>query len=154
MNNKLIFVYIFVALFPLLFIALALGIGSLIGLVSGWYSLQSRYPDQPGEPLLRLRFQSGMMGQARANLRNVLTLSVCPLGLRVGMWRLMGPFCRDFFVPWQEISVERSPTLFGPGARLTFGNPAVGSLFLSGSLIDKLARAAGDHWPEKNRAAA
>jgi hypothetical protein len=152
-NDKLIFVYIAVALFSLLFIALALGIGSLIGLVSGWYSLQSRYPDQPGEPVLKLRFQSGMMGQVRATLRNVLTLSVCPLGLRVGMWRLMGPFCRDFFVPWQEISVERSPTLFGQGARLTFGSPAVGSLFLSGSVADRLARAAGERWPEKTQPA-
>jgi hypothetical protein len=151
MNNKLIFVTIAVALFPLLFIALALGIGSLIGLISGWYSLQSRYPDQPDEPILKLRFQSGMMGQVRANLRNVLTLSACQGGLRVGMWRLMGPFCRDFYVPWQEISVERSPTLFGQGARLTFGSPAVGSLFVSGKLADQLARAAGERWPEKTQ---
>jgi len=149
MNKVTLLVLVFVVLFPLFFTVLALGIGSLIGLVSGWYSLQSRYPDQPGEPILRLRFQSGMMGQARANLRSVLMLSVCPLGLRVGMWRLMGPFCRDFFVPWQEIAVERSPTLFGQGARLTFGSPAVGSLFVSGAVADRLARAAGDRWPEK-----
>jgi len=144
MNKVTLLVLVFVVLFPLFFTVLALGIGSLIGLVSGWYSLQSRYPDQPGEPILRLRFQSGMMGQARANLQSVLMLSVCPLGLRVGMWRLMGPFCRDFFVPWQEIAVERSPTLFGQGARLTFGSPAVGSLFVSGAVADRLARAAGD----------
>ena len=149
MNKVTLLVLVFVVLFPLFFTVLALGIGSLIGLVSGWYSLQSRYPDQPGEPILRLRFQSGMMGQARANLRSVLMLSVCPLGLRVGMWRLMGPFCRDFFVPWQEIAVERSPTLFGQGARLTFGSPAVGSLFVSEAVADRLARAAGDRWPEK-----
>jgi len=152
-SNKLIFVYIFVAVFPLLFIALALGIGSLVGFASGWYSLQSRYPDQPGEPLLRLRFQSGMMGRARTNLRNVLTLSACQTGLRVGMWRLMGPFCRDFFVPWQEISVERSPTLFGQGARLTFGSPAVGSLFLSSAVANQLGKAAGENWPEKGQPA-
>lgn len=154
MNTTTLLVLVFVVLFPLFFIVLALGIGSLIGLVSGWYSLQSRYPDQPGEPILRLRFQSGMMGRARATLRNVLTLSACPLGLRVGMWRLMGPFCRDFFVPWQEIAVERSGTLFGQGAKLTFGNPAVGSLFVSASVADRLASAAGTRWPEKNKRAA
>jgi hypothetical protein len=149
MNKVTLIVLVFVVLFPLFFIALALGIGSLIGLVSGWYSLASRYPDQPGEPVLKLRFQSGLMGRARANLRNVLTLSACQLGLRVGMMRMFGPFCRDFFVPWQEIAVERSATLFGQGARLTFGSPAVGSLFLSASVVDQLARAAGERWPEK-----
>ena len=81
-------------------------------------------------------------------MRGILTLSVCPTGLRVGMMRIFGLFCRDFLVPWESITVVRSTILIWPVAKLQFGNPAIGMLRLSAYTADKLARAAGRCWPE------
>jgi hypothetical protein len=61
-------------------------------------------------------------------MRGILILSVCPTGLRVGMMRIFGPFCRDFFVPWESIAIIRKTVLFWPVAKLQFGNPVVGTL--------------------------
>jgi hypothetical protein len=41
-----------------------------------------------------------------------LKLSPCSSGLRLGIVRLFGPFCRDFLVPWDEISVVRKDRFF------------------------------------------
>jgi len=57
-------------------------------------------------------------------MRSILNLDVCPSGLRVGMMRLFGVFCRDFFVPWDQISVVRKRRLFWREAKLVFGQPA------------------------------
>jgi hypothetical protein len=151
MNDKLILVYVFVGLFPFLMVGLFLAIGSILGFVSGWYPLARRYPDQPDEPNLKLRFQSGSMGRARVGMTNVLALSVCPSGLRVGVWRLFGPFCRNFFVPWHEISVERTTIIVLRAVKLTFGDPMVGQLLLTPAVADRLADAAGERWPERTQ---
>ena len=83
------------------------------------------YPDQSDEPILRLRGQSGTMGLG-VGMNGVLILSVCPTGLRVGMMRVFGPFCRDFFVPWESIAVvreddpvlaDRQASIWQPGGR-------------------------------------
>ena len=81
-------------------------------------------------------------------MSGILTLSVCPSGLRVGMMRVFGPFCRDFFVPWESIAVVRKTVLFWPTAKLQFGNPMVGRLSISAHVANRLARAAMGRWPE------
>jgi len=81
-------------------------------------------------------------------MRSILNLDVCPSGLRVGMMRLFGVFCRDFFVPWDQISVVRNDRLFWREAKLVFGQPANGSLKLQAEVANRLARAAGARWPE------
>jgi hypothetical protein len=77
-----------------------------------------------------------------------LTFGVCPLGLRVGMLRLFGAFCRDFFIPWESVSISRMTILFYPVAKLEFGNPVVGTLSIPAHVADRLARSAGKNWPE------
>src|SRR5437773_794447 len=95
---------------PLVFLLFAIGLWLLIailsGLLSGWFKLAAMYPDQPEEPVLRIRGQSGAMGKG-VWFRSVLRLSACRSGLRVSMNRFLGPFCRDFFVPWESIAVSR-----------------------------------------------
>jgi hypothetical protein len=137
----------FAVFFPLFFAVVWLAASTLVALLSGWFRLMARYPDRAGEPILRMRGQSGTMGLG-VHMRGILTLSVCPSGLRVGMMRIFGPFCRDFFVPWENITVTRRTILFWPLARLRFGDPAVGTLSISTSLADRLARAAAGRWPE------
>ena len=135
----------------LIFLLFAAGLWLLVavlsGLLSDWFKLAATYPDQPEEPVLRLRGQSGAMGQG-AWFRNVLRLSACRSGLRVGMNRFLGPFCRDFFVPWESIAVSRRNGPFGPIAELQFGRPAVGRLSISAASAGQLANVSAERWPE------
>src|SRR5271169_3724487 len=133
--------------FPLFFVALWLTVTTILALLSGWFRLMEVYPDQSDEPILRLRGQSGTMGLG-VGMNGVLTLSVCPTGLRVGMMRVFGPFCRDFFVPWESIAIVRKTILFFPIAKLRFGNPVVGTLSISAHVAARIARAAMGRWPE------
>jgi hypothetical protein len=130
----------------LFFVVVWLMVTTILALLSGWFRLMAEYPDQSIEPILRLRGQSGKMGGV--SMRGILTLSVCPTGLRVGMMRLFGPFCRDFLVPWESIAVIRKKTLFWPVAELQFGKPVVGRLRIPAQAADKIARAAMGCWPE------
>ena len=136
--------------FPLFFASMWLVVTTILAVLSGWFRLMARFPDQNIEPLLRLRWRSGTMGMG-VGMRGILTLSVCPSGLRVGMMRIFGPFCRDFLVPWEDISVTRKTMFYWPFARLQFGNPAIGTLSIPAHLADQLARAAMGNWPESGR---
>lgn len=120
---------------------------TILALLSGWFRLMEVYPDQSDEPILRLRGQSGTMGLG-VGMNGVLILSVCSTGLRVGIVRVFGPFCRDFFVPWESITVVRKRILFWPIAILQFGKSAVGTLSVSAHVADRIARAAVGRWPE------
>jgi hypothetical protein len=132
---------------PLFFVAVWLTATTAAALLSGWFRLVAEFPDQPIEPILRLRGQSGVMGPG-VGMNGVLNLSVCPTGLRVGMMRIFGPFCRDFFVPWERIAVVRKTILVWPLVKLQFGDPAVGALRLPAYAADRIARAIPDRWPE------
>ena len=133
-------------LFPLLAVAAWLMATTILALLSGWFRLAAEYPDQAMEPTQKLRWQSGRIGLV--TMRGILTLSVCTSGLRVGISRFFGPFCRDFLVPWERIAVVRTTTLFSPAAELQFGDPTVGTLTIPAHAANKLARAAIGHWPE------
>jgi hypothetical protein len=132
--------------FPLFFVLLWFAVTVLLGFVSGWYFLMRRFPDRPEAPLCTFKNQSGSIGLVGA--RSLLTLSICPGGLRVGMMRIFGPFSNPFFVPWSEMSVIRKDRLFWKVTKISFGNPPAGSLTLMADLADRLARTAGARWPE------
>ncbi|MDX8480354.1 hypothetical protein RFN28_18065 [Mesorhizobium sp. VK24D] len=128
-------------------VSLWLAVTTILAVLSGWFRLMARFPNQTVEPLLRIRGQSGSMGLG-VSMQGILTLSVCPPGLRVGIMRVFGPFCRDFLVPWEAIRVTRKNVLFGPVAKLQFGHPAIGSLTIPAHVANRLAGAAMGRWPE------
>lgn len=132
--------------FPLFFLAMWIAVTTLLGVLSGWFALMKTYPDRGEAPLQSLSWQSGSMN--RVSMRSVLRVSACPSGLRLGIMRLFGPFCRDFLVPWDEISVVRKNQFFLKVAQISFGRPAIGQLTISADVADRLARAADGHWPE------
>lgn len=135
-------------LFPVFFAAMWLVVSTLLDKASGWYALARRYPDRDEKGMFRLLWQSGSMGPG-VSMRGILNIDVCPSGLRLGMMKLFGPFCRNIFVPWNEIKIERKKWfLFWNGARLQFGSPAVGNLTLFEHTADRLARASEGRWPE------
>src|SRR5271157_3080189 len=134
---------------PFLFLALFvpgwLALTTIFGFLSGWYSLTHKYPNRKEKELLRLRHEQGWM---RLGVGMHVNMSACPSGLRVGTPRIFGIFCRDFFVPWEEIRVRRKRWFFSQAAELQFGIPAVGKLTLEAHVADRLARSAAGLWPE------
>jgi hypothetical protein len=132
----------FLIAFPLIWFAATM----IMSVLSGWFGLMERYPDRDEKPIVTLASQSGSLGLV--SMRGVLKLSVCPSGLRIGIMRIFGPFCRDFLIPWNEITVTRSDRFFWKVAKLSFGHPSNGNLKLFAEVADRMARAAGNHWPE------
>jgi hypothetical protein len=132
--------------FAVVFVLMWLGVTLLLPALSGWSRLTEKFPDRPEAPLLQLGLLSGTMNSL--NMRGILTLSACPSGLRVSIMRLFAPTARDFFVPWEAISVTREDAMFGQTAILKFGQPSIGTLTFAGRSADKLARAAAGRWPE------
>jgi len=104
------------------------------------------FPDQVEKELIRLKNQSGSMGGV--GMRGILNISVCRSGLRIGMLRIFGPFCRDFFVPWEQLRVERKDGMLGKTAMLRFGEPRIGWLRVPSHIADRLARSSQGRWPE------
>src|ERR1700704_783990 len=113
MTPDLLLTY-FPLFFPIFFAVVWLGVTTLLGFLSGWFALMQQYPDRDEKPLLQLNWESGMMGTIGVNMRNVLKIGVCPSGLRIGMLRVFGLFCRDFFVPWRDISVAKKDWFLWP----------------------------------------
>jgi hypothetical protein len=134
-------------LFPVFFVALWLAVTTLLSVLSGWRALMTAFPDRDETPVLRLSGQSGTMGLG-VNMRGVLTLSICPSGLRVGIARFLAPFSRDFLVPWGQISTTGKRALFMSVVKLKFGQ--AGNLVISADLVAKLAAAAGRNWPKSD----
>src|SRR3984957_11342513 len=132
----------FLLAFPLLWFAVTM----ILSFLSGWFGLMERYPDRDEIPVVTLANQSGSLGLV--SMRGILKLSVCPSGLRIGIMRIFGPFCRDFLVPWNEITVTRSDRVFWKVAKLSFGQPSNGNLKVFAEVADRMARAAGNRWPE------
>ena len=135
--------------FPFFFASLWLAVTTHLGFASGWYSLMKRFPNRDEEPLLTLKRQSGSMGLGMGvSMRNILRLSACPSGLRIGLMRIFGLFCRDIFVPWDEMSVKRTTYFFQPVAELDFGVPLVGRLLLPELAANRLRQVVLEKWPE------
>jgi hypothetical protein len=132
----------YLALFPPLWFAVTMA----VSFMSGWFALMERFPDRTEVPLATLANRSGSLGGA--SMSGILKLSICPTGLRIGIMRIFGPFSRDFVVPWDEITVTRGNRFFWKVAKLSFGRPPKGILTLTAAVADRIARAAGDHWPE------
>lgn len=129
--------------FPFFFVGMWLLITTLLGFMSGWFSLQEWYADDSSdEPVLTLGWQSGMMG-AGVSLNNALTLAAKPSGLSIRIWRVFGPFQKPLLIPWSEISAEASRSFFTQMVKLGLGKPPNGRLKISAATWSKLVAAAG-----------
>ena len=107
---------------PLFFAAMWLISTTLVGLLSGWFSLQQWYADDSGEePLLTLRGQTGLMGTLGVRMNNMLILGAGRRGLSLRVWRFFAPFQKPLLIPWSEIRAEESSRFFTPMVKLTFG---------------------------------
>jgi hypothetical protein len=133
----------FLYFFPIFFAGFWLLITTVLGAMSGWFELQRHYPTGDEPALLTLRGRSGSMGWG-VGLNGILTLGACPAGLRVGIWRIFGPFLRPFLVPWNEIHPIHTTRFFMPSVRLNFGNPAIGALRINARMWQRLAQTSNE----------
>lgn len=131
----------FALFFAPFFIALWLAITTLIGFMSGWYQMARTYPDQPEAPIRRFSFQSASMG-AQVSLHGIVRVDVCSSGLRFGILRIFGLFCRNFFVPWGEISVAPRRMYFRNFVELRFRGRDFPKLLIRTALADNIAATA------------
>lgn len=134
-------------LLPILFVGIWLFVVTILGLVSGWFALARRYPDRPEAAILTMPYQQGYMGPS-AHMNGVLRYSTCPSGLRIGIMRIFGPFSRDFFVPWSEMSIARRDAWLA-GSMVEFRFGSTGRLTIPAYIADKLAASVPAAWPEK-----
>ncbi len=134
-----------VLLFPLVFVGMWLLVTTLLGVMSGWFGLMQRFPDRPQPAILKLGNNYGSL--RGVNFNGILTLSVCPDGLRIGVWRIFAPFARNIFVPWQALSVSRRNRVLWKIAVLRFGASGP-QLKIMSHVADRLAAAAPGRWPE------
>lgn len=128
-----------VPLFPVAFVLFWIAITALLGVFSGWFKLQARFPSDDETPLLRLRMQSGRMYSV--NLNSILTLDACTSGLRVSLWRIFGPFQRPFQIPWSQIEAQPVTRFFEPKVRLNLGRPEAGRLTIDLRTWERLSAA-------------
>jgi hypothetical protein len=104
---------------------------TMLGFMSGWFSLQQWYADDGSEePLLQLRGQSGKMG-AGVSMGGILKLSAYSSGLGIAVLRIFGPFQKPLRIPWSEIEAEPSNSFFLPMVKLHLGRPENGRLKIS-----------------------
>lgn len=135
-------------LYPIFFAALWLLVTMFLTWASGWKALEARFPDKPDETGRTIHMASGVL--CGVSMRNILTLTACPMGLRVSVWKLFGPLDRPFLVPWEQIGVTRRGSGFWGHVILTFGGEH--QLRVSTALADSLATAASGRWPEERQA--
>ena len=130
-------------LFPLAFAGLWGAVTTILTFMAGWPTLAHRYPNTAEVARLKLSWQSGTMGFG-VGMRGVLTLSACPSGLRVEIWRVFGPFAKPFLVPWNEIETSNRSVFFAAMKRLNFGRPQVGKLTIQARIWERLVEQSGD----------
>ena len=103
--------------------------------------MQERFALRPTLILQKLRFQSAAMGNGagtpRIAFNSVLMISICAEGLDVDIMRIFGPFCRAFFVPWEDMTFTARKTIFGTVTDLSFGTPAVATMTVRRRLAEK-----------------
>ena len=137
--------YLLPVAIPLLFVCIWVGVTTLIGYMSGWFTLMQQFPDRDEKPIVQLNWQSGFMGPTGVNFRNVLKIGVCSSGLRFGLLKIFGLFARDFFVPWHAMKATKKEYWMRQVTELSFGKPEVGRLMVYGYTAGRIAEAAKGH---------
>jgi hypothetical protein len=138
---------LFLCLFPF-FVAMWLLITTMVGAMSGWFTLRRRYPAGTEQALVTFRRRTGLLGKKGVGMGSALALGACPSGLRIAISRMAGPFQRPILIPWDEIVAEPKTMLFVPMAELRLGIPQIGTIVIDAHLWEDLSV----YSPERARA--
>lgn len=136
MSNEVLIpliVVVAIVLFSLMWIAIT----SLLGRISGWRGLERIFPDHAEPPVETLRFQTARMGVV--NFNNCMRFEICATGLRIAVFRLLGPFLKPLFVPWGQINAERANSPFMKLVTLNLGSQSEGTMIIREKTFDRIA---------------
>jgi hypothetical protein len=132
--------------FPIYFVLLWAGIGGLISVVGGWFSLARVYRAQAPFEGVKFKMQSGQM-RWRAGYNNVLTLGADQQGLYLAtlfLFRFLHP---PLLIPWNEIKVSKQKGWIFEQEVFTLGHELRIPLRIRVALAEKLQASAGTSWP-------
>ena len=121
-------------------------VGTIISLVSGWYSLAKVYRTTSAFDGAKWRMQSGRM-RWFVGYNNVLTIGASQQGLYLSVmffFRFMHP---PLLVPWSEIKVQKEKGWVFEYVTFTLGRELAIPLRIRGTLRMNLQHAAGSAWP-------
>jgi len=139
MNPELILIVIFlvlVVIFP------------LIGRISGWSTLATFYRFSESFMGECWRFQSAEM-RWKVGYNNCLTIGASASGLYISIFFLFRFGHPPLFVPWSEISVNMKKSFFRKYMEFQFQKAPMIPFRVSERLGQRLAKAAGNAWPER-----
>lgn len=128
--------------FAVAFPALWSGVTWLMGIVSGWSRLASRYRTDGRAEVTVLSAGSARIGGAAYN--NMLQVGIQPEGLRLSVWRIFRPGHPPLLIPWSDITdIEETRSLLGTRNRLRIRD-APTTITLGASAVDAIREAVMD----------
>ena len=130
--------------FALFFVVFWLGVVTLIAKIGGWSRLQDEFPDRPSAHVYkRLSMRTGQLGHPifGASYRNVLNIDVCEPGLRLGVWKIFGPFSKPILFPWEKLKAEPYQWFFWRSYRLAWGDDHRDALIVFRNTAREIAEA-------------
>lgn len=84
----------------------------LIPRIMGWNRLEELFPDRPGDPMIaRYNLQSLYIAKPGKSppgpfYQGVVILIACENGLRIKIWKILQPFSKPIFLPWEDITTQ------------------------------------------------
>lgn len=134
-------VLLFVFIFPIFWI----GVLFLLGYIGGWASLAQTYHFTGLFQDERWSFQSARIGLV--NYNRILTVGANQEGLYLKSLSLFQFGHPPLFIPWYDISVRQKSSLLSHTEFRFQRAPSV-RLKLGRNLSERLAKAAGEAWPD------
>ncbi len=141
--SPIIPVVLFVVVFPLFWC----GVVFLTAYLGGWLRLAKQYRYEGPWPERRWSLQSARIGWG--NYNGILTVGANWEGLYLKPMLLFRCGHPPLFIPWYDLSVKQSGTLF-KAVELRFQRVPSVRIRLSRKLGQRLADVAGDGWPDRS----
>ena len=116
----------------------------IIGWLSGWQALASRYPGSSPFEGVRRRFQRIHLGWAGYN--NCVTIGTNADGLHLSLFWLFRPGHPPIFVPWSEITARMTRKWWSTVLELRFAAAPSIAVRLSEQLGRQIAADAAQSW--------
>jgi hypothetical protein len=132
--------------FPVFFALLWVLVGNVLGLISGWWALASRYRHTGPFPGTLLRFRSGRLGCC--GFGNVLTIGVNADGLYLRTFFLFRAGFPPILIPWSDVSAEEIRGWVRRYVVFRFAQISWTKLRLFASTGREVARLANRSWAE------
>jgi hypothetical protein len=133
----------------LAFVGLWLGVTFLLSYVSGWAFLAEHYRAARPYAGRYERIRSSQMGPLGpfGGARNALNVGIDHEGLHLRMFILFRLNCRDLFIPWRDVTVNRGRSMFVDFVEFQFRQAPKIGVRIYGKAGEVIQALAGPAWP-------